>query len=128
MKYVIVLLCAAALSGCATVEPRAPPLTREDIIALAKAGEAPPAIIQKLEESRTVLMLSGSDMVRMHQAGVPQEVLDHLQRAQMEDIRRREAYAAQMYAWPYGSAWHCPWFPYRRYPFGWRAGPPWWGC
>ena len=102
-------------------------VTREEIVALAKSGEPAEAIIRKLEESATVLMLSASDIVRLHQAGVPQQVLDHLQRVQIEEIRRREAFA-QMRYWPhyYGGFWDCPWPFYRAYP--WRPGWPWWGC
>ncbi|OGA73970.1 MAG: hypothetical protein A3G27_03170 [Betaproteobacteria bacterium RIFCSPLOWO2_12_FULL_66_14] len=129
MRTIAALLLSAFLAaGCATLEPGPPPLNSQEIIALAKAGESPEAIIQKLEESRTVLLLSASQIVRLYQAGVPQQVLDHLQRVQIEEIRRREAFA-QMRPWPpfYGSYWDCPWL-YRPYPFGWRARPYWWGC
>jgi hypothetical protein len=131
MRTALAFLLAVLLAGCASVEPRPAPLTRDDLVGMAKAGEPAQAMIQALEDTRSVMMLSASDIVRLHQEGVPQEVLDHLQRAQMEEIRRREA-LARMHAWPlyaspwplYATPWRCPpWPSYRYSPHGWRAYP-----
>jgi len=123
MRWLIMVLAAALLAGCAVFEPRPASLTREDVVRLARAGEPAPGIIRKLEESETVLLLSASDILRLHKEGVPQEVLDYLQRAQIEAIRRRDA-LDRAFAWPYATSFHCPWPPYGLYPhaFGgmWR--------
>lgn len=130
MRLEACLVLAFLLAGCASIEPGPPPLTREDVIRMSKAGEPPQAIIKALEDTRSVMMLSASEIVRLHQEGVSQEVLDHLQRVQMEEIRRREA-LAQMHAWPlysgpwplYATPWRCPpWPAYRYYPYGWWPG------
>jgi hypothetical protein len=103
------------LAGCASMEPRPAPLDREEIVRLSKAGEPPAALIRRLQESRSVLLLSGSDIVRLHQDGVPQEVLDYLQRVQIDAIRRRDAFD-RAFAWPYTSSFHCPWPAYGFHP------------
>ena len=103
------LFLSLALAGCATVE-RPKPLTGADLVALAKEGRTPQQIIAELQRTRTVLPLQASDIVALHDAGVPKEVLDYLQRAQIEDIRWRER---SMY-------WHGPGFgPH----FGWGPCP-----
>jgi hypothetical protein len=76
----------------------------------------------------TVLPLQASDFVKLHEAGVPPEVLDYLQSAQINDIRWRDRYS-QMYWYgpgfgPRFGCGPCPWpgAGLRSY----RGGP--WGC
>jgi hypothetical protein len=97
MRRLASLLALTLLaSACATLSGPEP-LTPEQIVAMSRAGEPPQAIIDRLRESGTVLALSASDIVRLHQAGVAPEVLDYLQQAQMLEIRRREALFSGMY-------------------------------
>jgi hypothetical protein len=114
MRALLALLILA-LGACASV-PAPPPLTGADIVALAKSGATPQQIIGELQRTRTVLALNGSDFVLLHEAGVPREVLDYLQRVQVEEIRWRE----QMMWGPGWSRFGCPYPSY--------AMPPWWGC
>ncbi len=78
------------LGGCATAD-LAPRVTKEDVIELARAGADAGWIIDRLVETRTILFLSASDLVELHAQGVPQEVLDWMQAAQIHELRRREA-------------------------------------
>lgn len=124
MQRLAALLAASfMLAACASVEPRPKPLTGEDIVALARSGAGAAQIIEELKRTDTVIPLSASEIVRLHGAGVPDAVLDHLQRAQIEEIRWRDRYS-QMY-W-YGPLYRgygpCPWPP-GRMPRGWP-----WGC
>jgi hypothetical protein len=82
----LLLLLAA---GCATLE-RPTPLTGADVVALAREGKTPQQIIDELRRTGTVLPLQASDIVALHEAGVPAEVLDYLQQAQIDEIRWRE--------------------------------------
>jgi hypothetical protein len=112
------LLICTLLAGCATID-RPKPLTGADIVALAKEGKTPAQIIEELKRTDTVLALRASDYVALHEAGVPDEVLNYLQLAQIEDIRWRER-SLYWYGPGYGRYYRwgpCPW-PYR--------GP--WGC
>ena len=86
------LVCAVLLCACATLE-RSKPLTDAQVVELAKSGKTSQQIIEELKRTDTVLALQASDFLKLHEAGVPVEVLDHLQRAQIEDIRWRERHS-----------------------------------
>ena len=130
MRNQAFLLSMLFLVGCATLEhPK--PLTSDEVIGLARSGKNGPQIIEELKRTDTVIPLTASEILRLSAAGVPTEVLDYLQRAQIEEIRWRDRYS-QMY-W-YGPLYRgysygfgpCPW----PYPPGVRrpyyGGP--WGC
>ena len=128
MRRLVFLLLILLLAACATAQ-RPKPLTSGEVIKLAQDGKSAPQIIDELKRTDTVLPLQASDFLKLHQAGVQPEVLDYLQRAQIEEIRWRDRYS-QMY-W-YGPLYRgygfgpCPW----PYPPGIRrpyyGGP--WGC
>ena len=126
MRRLAFPLILLALAGCATIE-RPKPLTSEDVVALAKSGRSRAQIIEELKNTDTVLTLQASDFVRLHQAGVPTEVLDHLQRAQIDEIRWRDRYSQNYWSPLYRGFGPCPW----GYPSGFM-GPPYrgrfWGC
>lgn len=77
------------LAGCATLDGP-PPLSGAEIVELARAGKSAPEIIAELQRTETVLPLAASDIVSLHEAGVPDEVLDYLQRVQIDALLWRE--------------------------------------
>lgn len=117
-------LLLLALAGCATFE-RPKPLTGADVVALAKEGKTPQQIIEELKRTDTVLPLQASDFLKLHEAGVPAEVLDYLQHAQIEEIRWRDRFSHNYWYGPgyYRGFGPCPW-PGRMRPY--RGGL--WGC
>jgi hypothetical protein len=123
MRALFAVLCLAFISGCASLAPRPAPLSEADLVQLAREGETPEAIIARLDASQTVLPLSASDIVRLHGQGVPAQVLDWLQQAQLEEIRRREAFARSYRYDPFGRSFGCTglWspYPYQRWQGGW---------
>lgn len=123
MRRLAAWCCALALlGGCATAE-LAPRVTKEDVVELARAGADAQWIIDRLVETRTVIFLNASDFVDLHARGVPQEVLDWMQAAQVHEIRRREA---MLYGDPFGP---CAWPPRQAWHprYGWRfSGWPCW--
>ena len=125
MKRLAFSLLMFFAAGCATLD-RPKPLTSQDVIALAKSGKASKDIIEELKRTDTVIPLSATEIVRLHEAGVPTEVLDYLQRVQIDEIRWRDRWS-QMYWYGYGPLYRgvgpCPWPPLGR-PY--RGGP--WGC
>jgi hypothetical protein len=94
MRALALAAFAAALlaAGCAGLAPRPAPLTRSELIMLAKTGAPAQTMIAELERTRTVLSLSASDIVQLSEANVPREVLDYLQRAQIAQVRREERF------------------------------------
>lgn len=118
------LLLALAAAGCASLEPRPNPLSGAEIVALAREGKSAQQIIEELKRTDTVLPLNASDIVALHESGVPSEVLDHLQRAQIDDIRWRDRNSAFWYG-PFNRGFGpCPWPSPGLRPY--RGGP--WGC
>jgi len=120
LGFSLILLLVA---GCATLD-RPAPLSGAEIVALAQQGRTAQQIIEELQRTGTVLPLQASDIVRLHEAGVPEEVLDYLQRAQIDEIRWRDRFS---YGYWYGPGFYrgfgpCPFPPLRPY----RGGP--WGC
>jgi hypothetical protein len=80
------LLGVALVAGCAGMERRPPP-TLDEIVEMSRAGTPPEEIVRVLQETRAVYPLTGSQIVRLHQDGVPDPVLDYLQNAYAEAIR-----------------------------------------
>ena len=120
LGFLLILLLAA---GCATVD-QPKPLSGADIVFLAQNGKTAPEIIEELRRTGTILPLQASDIVSLHESGVPKEVLDHLQRAQIDEIRWRDRYSQGYWYGPgyYRGFGPCPFPPLRPY----RGGP--WGC
>ena len=76
------------LAGCATVGD--PPLTAGEVVALSRDGKSPQEIIAELQRTNTVIPLSASDYVVLHDEGVPDEVLNYLQRVQIDALLWQE--------------------------------------
>ncbi|MGH8706184.1 MAG: hypothetical protein ACREUO_12305 [Burkholderiales bacterium] len=125
-RFLALTGAALLLSACAPLEPRPAPLTQHDVVQRVKSGVNSQAIIDELKRTETVMLLSASDIVRLHQAGVPAEVLDYLQRAQIEEISWRSR-SAHRYDPFYGGLFPCPWPPHYSPRFG-RRYAPWPGC
>ncbi len=77
------------LGGCATLDSP-PPLSGAEIVELARAGKTAPEIIAELQRTATVLPLAAADIVSLHEAGVPTEVIDYLQRVQIDTLLWQE--------------------------------------
>ena len=123
LAFLLILGPLLGLAGCASVPPPKP-LSGAEIVALAREGKSPQDIIAELQRTGTVLPMRASDIVALHDAGVPTEVLNYLQIAQIEDIRWRErslywygpSFGARGAYYGYYGGWGpCPW---RRSSFG----------
>jgi hypothetical protein len=98
-------------SGCAGMQRRPPP-TLEQIVQMSQEGVPADEIIRELEETRAVYPLSGSQLARLHEQGVPEPVLDHLQQAYINSVRWQERMFYQDRYWMggcYGCYYHRPW-------------------
>lgn len=123
MRMKAALLCLSLLASCATLDKHPNPLTADDLIARAKSGASAKAIIDEIFYTDTLLALNAAETVRLHDAGVPDEVLDYLQQRQIEELRWRD----RSFNYWYGPGFYrgfgpCPFPPSRL-----RRGGP-WGC
>jgi hypothetical protein len=97
----VCLLAAMFLGGCSGM-PRRPPPSLDQIVEMSKSGKAAEEIIQELRETRAVYRLSGSQIARLHEQGVPDPVLDYMQDAYMDRVRWE---SRTMYDSPFW--WNC---------------------
>lgn len=111
---VVAAVLAALLTGCAS-RPQRPPVTVDEVVRMSAEGVPPADIVARLEESDTVYRLSGSELARLKERGVPDEVLDHIQDTYL-DYERGRAYRSYPYPYP----WWGPSYAYA-YPY------PYWG-
>lgn len=75
-----------ALGACASI----PPVTVDEALAMTKSGSSPDRIIDAMKASRAHYNLSASDIVRLHEAGLPTAVLDYMQQTQLEAVAESE--------------------------------------
>jgi hypothetical protein len=94
--------------------------TVDEIVAMVKAGDRPDVIIARLEAGGASYPLPASELVRLGNAGVPNEVLDYLQATYLRDVRREERWLAS-HPWWGGH----PGFGWRPYLYYYRGRPYW---
>lgn len=94
------VLCLSLLGGCSSMQRRPPP-SIEQIVEMAKAGKPAEDIVRELQETRAVYPLTASQIVRLHEQGVPDAVLDYMQNTYAESLRReaRMQYESNYYWW-----------------------------
>ena len=86
MMGIAILVLCLWLAGCAGLQRRPPP-SIDQIVEMAKAGKPAEDIVRELQETRAVYPLTASQIVRLHEQGVPDAVLDYMQNAYAESIR-----------------------------------------
>ena len=106
--FAALLLGLVLMSGCAAMQRRPPP-SIEQIVEMANAGKPAQEIVRELQDTRAVYPLTASQIVKLHDQGVPDAVLDYMQNAYAESIRWN---ARMQYEGTYW--WHDCFYCYRR--------------
>lgn len=107
-RLALVLVLAMLLGACAGMQRRPPP-SLDEVVAMSNAGKPAEEIIRELQETRAVYPLTGSQIARLSEQGVPDTVLDYMQGAYMDRVRWESRMA---YDSPYGwSCFHCYYRP-----------------
>jgi hypothetical protein len=118
---VLALTFAALLAGCAS-RPQRVPVSIEEIVQMSHAGTQPSDIIARMEASDTVYRLSGSELARLKEQGVPDQVLDYMQETYLDYERSRvyryyDPWWGPPYPyWGWGYYGYYPYRPYYRHP------------
>ncbi len=86
LQCAVVGLCLSLLGSCAGMQRRPPP-SIDQIVEMAKAGKPAEDIVRELQETRAVYPLTASQIVKLHDQGVPEAVLDYMQNAYADSIR-----------------------------------------
>ena len=113
-------LAAALLAGCATTPPK-PPVTVEQVVQMSHDQVPAAEIIARMQEAGTVYPLSGSQLAKLRERGVPDEVLDYMQSTYLAYAERQAIFRYDPYFW--GPYWGPYWGPH---PY-WYRRPPYWG-
>ncbi|HEX4984884.1 MAG TPA: hypothetical protein VFV71_02305 [Burkholderiales bacterium] len=107
---VAALSCAALLAGCAGMQRRPPP-SLEQIVEMSKAGKPAEDIVRELQDTRAVYPLTASQIVRLHERGVSDSVLDYMQGAYAESIRWNARMDYEARYWWWNDCFYC-YYPY----------------
>ncbi len=86
LTTITAILWCLALGGCAGLERRPPP-SLDQIVKMSNEGTPPEAIVRELQDTRAVYPLTASQIVKLHEQGVPEPVLDYMQNVYAESIR-----------------------------------------
>jgi hypothetical protein len=74
--YSISVFCC---TGCAVLGlggPKPVPVSVPEVVQMSKEGLPAETILQKMRDSETIYRLTASQLVRLHEDGVPETVLD----------------------------------------------------
>jgi hypothetical protein len=103
--HLAVLVLAASLGACASLgPPLLPPPTTAEIVQMAKEGVGADEIMKRITASRAVYPLPASEFARLREQGVPDQVIDLMQRTYVDAawfdgyLRARDDYL--LWAWP----------------------------
>jgi hypothetical protein len=87
---------------------------------MSQAGVPVETILQQMRDSGTTYRLTASQLVQLHEEGVPDAVLDYMQETYLEAVRRDQALEDWRY-WARAADGY--WYGGR--PYGWPR--VWWG-
>ena len=96
------------------------PFTETEIIRMTKEGKPAEEIIQKIQESRTIYIMDAKDVIKLHENGVDDRVIDFMLETQKLDIERR---ASSYHHYHYCDPYWCPYHPHFHAGFRWGY---WW--
>ncbi len=79
LRSVLAVCLVFSLLGCSILKGRKTvPMTSEDVVRLSREGETPEAIIEKLKESKTAVLLKTDQVIELKEQGVDTEVIDYM--------------------------------------------------
>ena len=116
LALTIILL---SMTGCATTRPRTMPLpvTVGEVGQMVRAGVATDEIIAKMRASRTVYRFNAAQLAHLKKEGIPDRIINYMQRTYLRAVRRHQA-AADWHYWTQGPDGY--W--YGGDPYGWPDG------
>jgi hypothetical protein len=115
----VFILCFAGCSTLGIGRQQPTPVTVPEVVQMSKAGVPPETLLQKLRDSETTYRLTASQLIHLHEEGVPNAVLDYMQETYLAAVRRDQALEDwRHWAWAGDGYW------YGGRPYGWPR--PWW--
>ena len=81
----------------------------DEIVQMSRDAVPPSQIVDKLRETRSVYRLSASQLAKLHDQGVADEVIDYMQETYIQAERREEIHYQRQFC---GYGLYCRPFPY----------------
>lgn len=114
------------LQSCVVYRPDTSQLiTVPDVVQMSKDGLSSRDIIDQIKQSHTAYNLKADQLVKLHEEGVQDSVINYMEETKMNLVRQNERYAASSYWRPYngffygGFGWGGPYYGL----YGWGWGP-----
>jgi hypothetical protein len=107
-----------AVTGCAVYNNTQPALPVSDIVQMSQDGIPSKNIIKEIRKTHSVYMLKADKLAELSREGVPDSVLNYMDRTRINAVRQDERsygyYGPYDYwygpgFWPYGYAWPGYW-------------------
>lgn len=115
----VLVLCFMGCSILGIGRQQPAPVTVPEVVQMSKAGVAVETLLQKMRDSETTYRLTASQLVDLHEEGVPNAVLDYMQETYLAAVRRDQALEDwRNWTWAGDGYW------YGGRPYGWPR--PWW--
>ena len=88
----MVLAGSALLNGCAAlgVDPSEQPVMVSEVIRMSKENVPAETIVNKMRDSRAVYRLNAAQLAKLHDQGVADLVLNHMQETYLNAVRREQ--------------------------------------
>ena len=92
MSLSMVLAGSALLTGCAAlgVDPSKQPVTVSEVIRMSNENVPAETIVNKMRDSRAVYRLNAAQLAKLHDQGVADLVLNHMQETYLNAVRREQ--------------------------------------
>jgi len=92
MSLSMVLAGSALLTGCAAlgVDPSEQPVMVSEVIRMSKENVPSETIVNKMRDSRAVYRLNAAQLAKLHDQGVADLVLNHMQETYLNAVRREQ--------------------------------------
>jgi hypothetical protein len=92
MSLSMVLAGSALLTGCAAlgVDPSEQPVMVSEVIRMSKENVPAETIVNKMRDSRAVYRLNAAQLAKLHDQGVADLVLNHMQETYLNAVRREQ--------------------------------------
>jgi hypothetical protein len=92
MSLSMVLAGSALLNGCAVlgVDPSEQPVMVSEVIRMSKENVPAETIVNKMRDSRAVYRLNAAQLAKLHDQGVADLVLNHMQETYLNAVRREQ--------------------------------------
>jgi hypothetical protein len=117
----VLLTAMTLLSGACARQPAPEPVTIPQVLQMSEAGLPAEEIIERMRVSGTVYRLEASRLAMLRDEGVPDEVIDYMQRTYLDAVRRDQRLQDMRYWTPGG-----PGYWYGGPHYGWPAHRRWW--